>query len=686
MRPVRVTMGRTIGQARSLFSTAVGVCGFLAASAALLAFNLASAEGGDLTFAAIWAVSVSPVLPALAVFLAMDVWCDERKSGRMDMLLTTAVRERDLVFGKYLGVLAMTVLALLTSLAFSLISLRVFSPAAFGRIGAFGLMPAVLGLCVQAACWCAAGVAASALFSNAASALGTALVLTIGLPRGLWAGLMAWSPAGRTAYGEMPFDAHALDMATGIFSLGTVASYLTGVAVLLFVASKCVAWQRFSGTGARGLRTSTLVAVFLSLAASVLFAVTAFRFGLTCELPTDGASGLSARTRSVLAESGGEVSVTCFLPRSDVKFRSVSRFLRLLKRQSETLGGARFGLQFVDPRWDIGAAERLVSRGVTEHGLVFEKGRRMVSVPFGEGFGERICVSAIRRLTTASGRRNVYWTVGHGERAFDDYGTFGMSDIARELSRDGYANRTLDLTATEQIPGDCALILVAGAKDSFSRAELGRLDAYLHEGGRLLVLLSSPDDGVSSLLTTWGVRPVRIPLPAGGTLSGTDVIVSTFSDHPVASSLRGSRILLERPLSFEPSATAEISSGADRIGYAPLARVGSSAVAVVSERGAGAGDDLAIRPTRIVAIGDSAFAMNGAMLARANANRDFFLNCAAYLSGTDVIVAQGDVTDGLVTGLDRSGRFRHAILSAGVLPGMVFLVLLLEVVRRRRRG
>ena len=143
--------------------------------------------------------------------------------------------------------------------------------------------------------------------------------------------------------------------------------------------------------------------------------------------------------------------------------------------------------------------------------------------------------------------------------------------------------------------------------------------------------------------------------------------------------------MLERPLSFEPSATVEVSSGADPIGDAPLAQVGTSAVAVVAERGAGAGDDLAIRPTRIVAIGDSAFAMNGSLVVRANANRDFILNCAAYLSGTDVIEAQGDVADGLSTGLDRTGRFRHMVLSVAVLPGFAFLVLVLEVVRRRRR-
>ena len=45
MSPVRVTWNRTIGRARSLFSTAFAAGGFLAASAALFAFRLDAAEG-----------------------------------------------------------------------------------------------------------------------------------------------------------------------------------------------------------------------------------------------------------------------------------------------------------------------------------------------------------------------------------------------------------------------------------------------------------------------------------------------------------------------------------------------------------------------------------------------------------------------------------------------------------------
>ena len=170
------------------------------------------------------------------------------------------------------------------------------------------------------------------------------------------------------------------------------------------------------------------------------------------------------------------------------------------------------------------------------------------------------------------------------------------------------------------------------------------------------------------------------------TLSGTDLIVGEFSEHAISKPLQGSRIVLERPVGFMPSAAAETGTGADRIEFTPLAKAGTAVVAAAVERGVGAGADLSIRPMRIVAIGDAGFVMNGQLAARANANRDFFLNCVAYLSGTDASVASGAGANVLTTGLDRAARIRFATLVAGGVPFVVFLLLLVVAARRRRRS
>ena len=85
-----------------------------------------------------------------------------------------------------------------------------------------------------------------------------------------------------------------------------------------------------------------------------------------------------------------------------------------------------------------------------------------------------------------------------------------------------------------------------------------------------------------------------------------------------------------------------------------------------------------------MAIGDASFVMNGQLAARANANRDFFLNCVAYLSGTAAVTEAGMEANRLVSGMDRAARARFAIASAAVFPAVMLLVFV-GVVRFRRR-
>ena len=282
----------------------------------------------------------------------------------------------------------------------------------------------------------------STMFRHAATVVCSSLVLMVILPRGLWLGMRAWTSSGRPSFGELPFDAHVVDIASGMVPVGMVVAYFVSAAIALFIASKLVACSRLSGSGKGGLRLSTALSVFLAIAVVVLSIPFLQKVNPTVEFPVVGDSIVfSPRTRGVLSESSGDIEITCFLPRGDVRFRSVARVLRQLKRESEAVGGARLLIRFIDPRWDIGAADRLVRKGVGGESVVFERGRRMVVVPLADrGFGERLCASAIRSISVLTQRRAVYWTVGHGESSYSDYDAFGMSDIARDLACEGFRN------------------------------------------------------------------------------------------------------------------------------------------------------------------------------------------------------------------------------------------------------
>lgn len=674
--------------AKSLFSTVLAFSLFFAAAAVSFSFSLEMAEGGETPLAVVWASAVSPVLPVLAALLAMDVWSDERRSGRIESLLTIAVRERELTLGKFLGVFTLVAGAMLVFLISSLFMLSAMAPSALANQALISFLPGIAALLLQGALWCALSVCASAAFRHAAAAALTAIALTVLIPRGLWFALMEWAPQGRMAFGEMPLDANAFDLASGLVSSATVLTYVMLTLFTLFVSSKLTASVRLVGCGARPLRISTGVTLALASLLTIALIALFHRTDVTFELPLTPHSdqGLSARTRSILSDVRGEITVTAFLSRKDSRFRPVGHFLRSLAREAEGVGGAHLTLRFVDPRWDIAAAERLVRDGASEDSLVFERGNRRAFIPLAGGFDERLCASAILRVAVPPKRGVVYWTSGHGECSFQAYEPWGMSDIARNISHYGYRNAPLDLTADSDVPDDCALVIMAGAKSDFSRAEAMRLDAYLRKGGRLLALLSSPDaTGIASMLSGWGLRIDYATLNGARTLSGTDVIVSEFSDHPVCDPLKGAQIILEKPLCFKPSAAVDV-AGADRIEYTPIASIGDVCVAAAAERGVGTGEDLSLRPTRIIAVGDAAFVMNGQLKVRGNANRDFFLNSLAYLAGTDAITEPGTEADRLVSGMDRAARVRFVIITAIAFPGFVFFLAMALVAAKRRRA
>lgn len=686
MSPVAITMRRTLGVMFTRGSSALATAAFFCACAIQFAFSLESSEGARLPLAAVWAVSVAPYLPALASFLAMDVWSEELRTGRIDSMLTIAVGEIDFTIGKFLAVWFSLVASCAGFLAASLLLCRLYVPASLAYASFCSFIPALAALALQGLLWAGASVAASAFFKHAAAAVSAALAVTVALPRALWAVLGILSSRGRVAFGEMPLDAAVVDFACGTLSTGHCLVCLVGAAAAVFVAAKVISLHRLVGRGAAKERFCAFSIIVLSLAACALAGVTAVRLDASFELPlVSSGTRFDDRTRKILSESTGDITVTCFLSRSDARFRQAGRLLRSIRRESDFLGGAKMDVRFVDPSWDIGAAAKLVRDGVKEGFVVFRRGLRSVMVPVDGAFGELSCALAILRVTRHPQRRNVYWSVGHGELSTGEYGKFGLSDIARDLSREGYRNLNIDLSSVSGIPEDCALIVVAGAKDDFSRVELERVDAFLRGGGRLLVLADNADQGgVVSILPQWGMRVSEAALSGVKTLSGSDVIVGEFSNHPVSEPFAGSRIVLEKPLVFTPSAALGVETGVDSIRFHPVATAGGRTVVASVERGSGVGKDIAVRPTRIIALGDSGFVVNGQLAERASANRGFFLNCIAYLAGADTSMAAVDEPGRLRIDFSRSTRRRFVRAGAITIPAVVLLSMLLVMFFRRR--
>ena len=737
MRAIRVIFSRTFGTLSGSLSAAIAIAVFLAVAGGLFAHSLLEGEGGLTPMTVLWAVSAAPVLPVLAAVLTMRLVADERVLGRLELFLSAPVRERDIIVGKFLGAWLHVVLALVAYLAVPLVLLPFAAPALDAHLSFWSFLPAFGALLMQSALWCACGLLASVCFRPAAVAAVASIMLTVVLPYAAYQAAFIWMRGWRLHLSGMPFTVHLVDISTGLIQLSTLSLYFVMTAFALFASTKMLAVTRLRGRGFAGGRFSTAVVLSLGFVFSICAIALAGRFRVSVELSSRDGFSASDRTRQILAETSGEtVEVTCFLSRSAPAYRSARRLLRGLEATARGIAGVQLDVKTVDPRWDLGDAERLVKEGVAEGTLVFRRGRRHVNVPVADIFGvttngavevsaerlfegEGICASAVQKLSVAGGRRGtLYFTTGHGEWSANSYDVqYGMSDIARELSQDGYKIKDIDLAQSPKIPDDCAVMVVAGAREPFSRTELLRIDGFLRSGGRMLVLAAqSPNAGVGALLVEWGMR--QLPFTAVSptrTFNGADVLVSDFGDHAVTRPLAGCTLLFESASVLEPTSSVGTNAvnaapavAVDRTEFTALARTDSGSwgeadvsvrpwafdptaepkgplvLAVALERGGGASKDLAFRPTRIVVIGDSSFAVNGALRRRANANRDFLLNAVAWLAGLDAFTESRTPDSVVATGLDRSGWIRFGLYAVLVPASAVLLLAFMAALRRRR--
>lgn len=479
---------------------------------------------------------------------------------------------------------------------------------------------------------------------------------------------------------------------------------------------------------------SSLVAIFLGAVLTLLLIVSAYRLNLTWEVPVGKVLNVSGRTRDVLADTQGTIKIACFMDRRHPMFRPVSRLLRGMRLASRSVAGAEIVIEYVDPRWDLVRAARLDAAGVPENALLFERQRRRIVVTLDDMLmksstmrvneegrdpgshtglgvfrGEMVCAAAIARLSRPHERSVIYWSQGHGEARFDDYDVLrGFSDIAREIKRDGFELRELNLVGLKLVPDDCQVLVMAGARYGVAAEEERLLDAFLQRGGRLFYLAAPHALSVmEGLLERWGIRLTSYIAASTRTLTGHEVVASDFAEHVITRNLKNASVVFGYAACILP--VEDPAAGADRTKVTMLVQTdaqgwgeatpdvfprvfdphtdlrGPVTVAAVSERGGNVASDVHFRPTRICVVGEADFVMNGTLATRANANRDLFMNALYWLAGIDAGMASslgGDAT--LVTGFERRQWVQFMILSAAALPGFVFFVFCLAALRRRR--
>jgi len=191
-------------------------------------------------------ISLEPVLGSapiilllLAPALTMRLLAEETRSGTMELVLTSPVRDGEVVLGKYLASLLLFLFMLALTLVYALILLR------FGNPDRGVLVSGYVGAALFGAAFLAVGVLASALTQNqiVAAVMSLATLLAIRLID-IFANLTRGALADILNY--LSIISRYNDFLRGVISSQNVIYYLSVIAVALFLATRALETRRWA--------------------------------------------------------------------------------------------------------------------------------------------------------------------------------------------------------------------------------------------------------------------------------------------------------------------------------------------------------------------------------------------------------------------------------------------------------
>lgn len=482
---------------------------------------------------------------------------------------------------------------------------------------------------------------------------------------------------------------------------------------------------------------SVLVATLALLAILVMvnyLAVTrpAWRHDLTAR----DSLRLSPLTIQTLAALTNEVKVTVLFDVKSDLFPHVNSLLQEYAGQSRLLR-----VEVIDPVRNPSLAEakkREYRLGANKGDVVvFEAGSRSLVVPDGElsiynsddiqslvaghetdirrsGFtGENRFTSAIAALIDNAATHAAYLT-GHSEHPADSedqqtgYGTF-MRLLTAEKN---LVVESVNL-ATNDLPADTELLIIAGPVSPFLPVELKRIQAFLERGGRLLVGLNPyavEGIGLENLLLGWSIYCP--PMYAGEgdrnlVPSGVDLLSKSFGTHPLMLPLRrgNGAIYFPLPRVVSPVPPEQLPADAPKAdvlvmtsdkGMTKSDVAGRNAafdprrdqkdrpvpLAVASEKGGVLGVATGRGRTRIVVVGDSNVFKNDTI--EQGSNRDFgALSVSWLLDRTQALAIGPKPINEWRVQLTEPQLDKMRLTLLGALPGSVLLLGLVVWYRRR---
>ena len=174
----------------------------------------------------------------LAPLLTMRLLAEEQKLGTLELLLTSPVREWEVVLGKYIASLIM-LLAILAVTSYYVILMYIFGTPDSGPV-----LSAYLGLILYGAAALSIGLLGSSLSSNqiVAAVVGTAVLLFFSfINRG--SAVIEGAPA--SFLDALSMESRLADFTRGIIDTSHVIYFLSLIAIFVFITIRALETRRW---------------------------------------------------------------------------------------------------------------------------------------------------------------------------------------------------------------------------------------------------------------------------------------------------------------------------------------------------------------------------------------------------------------------------------------------------------
>ena len=172
--------------------------------------------------------------------ITMRTYSEEKRSGTVELLLTSPVTDLEIILGKFIGALALYGAMLLVTMLYILILFKIGNPEWRPIVAGY------LGLLLMGGCFLSTGLFISSLTKNQI----VAGFLTFATFLMLW--VIGWlgessSPTTRDVLNYISITEHFEDFARGIIDTKHVIYYLSLITFGLFLTAKSVDSERWRG-------------------------------------------------------------------------------------------------------------------------------------------------------------------------------------------------------------------------------------------------------------------------------------------------------------------------------------------------------------------------------------------------------------------------------------------------------